>query len=70
MESWFNETCLVLEYVCFDTKNGGIVVRFKEMGRTLTTNEKEAHGFRENRLLLSVSFKCLSLALDGTKLID
>ena len=43
-----------------DTKNDGIVVRFKEMGRTLGRKTKEAHGFKENRLLLLVLFKCLS----------
>ena len=62
--------CLGLEYVYSDTKNDGIVVRFKEMGRTLARKAKEAHEFRENWLLLLVSFKCLSLVLDETKLID
>ena len=42
------------------------------MGRTLARKTKEAHGFRENQLLLLVSFKCLSLSLvlGETKLID
>jgi len=55
---------------CSDTKIDGIMVRFKEMEITLARKAKETHGFRENRLLLLVSFKCLSLVLDETKLID
>ena len=46
------------------------MVRFKEMGRTPARKTKEAYRFRENQLLLLVSFKCVSLVLDETELID